>query len=562
MGKQKSKNKNTLCSPARRQVLGMLSAGALTPLMNNPVRVLIAGLVDGIIMRSQAQAATNVNLPPRNYVFLGFAGGPLRVHFDNPLTPYTNQAVVANAGIVSRWTNSTAAAYTSTSFTRNGNTLNMPHLWNCSLPVSGGGTVPMASLLDNMLMIRGINNGSDGHALNYFKTTRPVNQSSSIDGAVSERSNMSIPAAALLGANDGAFKAATGVSPSMMPNNDNPLLSILKAFDKSSDGLTSNFLSRQQAMDVAMQSAMKNLSDYAKSRIPGSENLYSMRSTAEKVLQAGIGNVQSAYQGLVQKYRGLVQAVGNSAIPGISDVNVSVSGLPKDSLTIAPNEYVSSSLDMRTMINGKCTVSNLAENFAVAEYLLVNGFTNSINMGMSSAFGLNFLNNGSSGEWGLDEHYGGGMVSMMANSFYWRAVATCIYEFANVLKSKNLWKDTVMHLGGDFGRNPNNRGSGSEHGWMCNSVSIISGAITKPYVVGNTYWNGSPYADRGLYTGTWGASAPTIVDGQAQELTLGHMASTVCSLLRVNSPTPNNNPLFGEQADGTIVPLVELAKNV
>ncbi|MEK6774864.1 MAG: DUF1501 domain-containing protein [Bdellovibrionota bacterium] len=556
MGKQKKD-----FQPTRRQVLGMLGTSMFTPMLSNPLRVLVAGIVDGLIMKSQAMAAVNATLPPRNYVFIGFAGGPMRVHFDCPLTPYTNQAVVANSGVVTRWTSASSAAYTSTAFTRGGNTVNMPHLWNCSLPTAAGGSVPMANLLDNMLMIRGINNGSDGHALNYFKTTRPVNQSSSIDGAVADRSNMAIPSASLLRGNSGAFKSKSGVAPSMMPAGANPLQGILSAFDQSKDGLNSGFQSRQLAMDSAFQQAMQSLGNYAKSGIPGTENLYTMRTTVEKVVRAGIGDLASAYNSIYQKYVGLMRAVATSPIPGITDTAISLGSFSQNGFRVGgATTYVGSGFDPRTMVNSNTNISLLAENFAVAEYLLVNGYTNSINMGSSSIFKLNFANNYN--EWILDEHSGGGNLSMIANAFMWRVVATFINEFANVLKSKNLWKETVIHLGGDFGRNPNKSGVGSEHGWMANSVSLISGAVTKPYVIGNTHWNGSPYADRNVYTGTWGAAAPTMVDGQAQELTLGHVASTICGLLRVESPTPNNNPLFTEQNGGTVVPLVEPAKNV
>ncbi len=560
--------------PTRRQFLAMMGSASL-PVISHPLSILVAGLADSIIMRSQAKAADI--LQPRKYVFLNLAGGPPRWLWDMPLAPYSNEQIVRNATVNTRFTSSTAAAYVATPISRAGATLNLPHLWSTNIPTANGGQVGMATLLDNMVMIRGVRLPSDGHENNNFKILRPVNSEPSLTGAVADRSQVPLPAVALPGAFKDSFKSRKGLAQSSISNyGGDPLGNLLSPFIQAGDGLSSSFQSQEMALDSVMNSVFSILSAEAKTRMPGSENLFSMRSDAERLVRQGVGNLQASYASLLAKYNQLISACASSVIPGVTDVRVAVGSLGRTNgvinATVADNgaTYLGPNADTRAMIHAQTKINGLAEGFAVAEYLLLNNYSTSVNMGVGSVNNLGLQDrynadgsyNGTTttGEWAFDEHRGGSFCSLIINSFLFKCISACTYELINALKSANMFDESVIQIGGEFSRSARNDESGSDHGWVAYTTSLFSGAIKKPMVLGNCNLDGYPGLYNGNYGGSWGTAAPVKVDGVEQELTLGHATSTVASLLRVSPPMPNNSSLVSEDSTGT-APTIELARN-
>jgi hypothetical protein len=578
MGKNR---KETLCCPTRRQALGMIGSAALAPVLFDPVRVLLNGLVDGILAKAQAVAA---GVPPRRYVYVGLPGGKARWAFDQPLVPYSGSAVMRNPHVVTRFqdggSKAGAPVYATVPVTRNGVTLHMPHLWGSTIPVAGGGTVPMADLLTNMLIIRGVNMAQDGHATNFYKQTRPVNSAPSLDGRVADHSSAPVPAVGMPGGSAEVFKSEKGIG--LVYTDDlwlygNPLSKILAPFDAAPDAVPSGFMSRRLAMETAVNQAMASLATEASQRMPGSENLYSLRNTAEQALKNGIGDVLGAYTRLRDKYQAIARATVALAMPGITDKPAYLTDLATynagkiNQTILSPGSYYVRNPDLTTLIGATTMINGLAESLAVAEYLILQGYSTSVSMGGGGIQGVRMidyressnpgvsLGDSNEGYWYTDEHGGGSVTGMILNSLHFRVLAACLYEFVQALKRAGLFNETVIQISSEFGRTPRKDESGSDHGWMAQSTSLISGVITRPTVLGNVRVDGSAYG--GDNPGSWGAAALTMVENVPQELTIGHMTSTVAELLRVEPIMPNNKTLVTESG-GAITPTVELAREV
>jgi hypothetical protein len=323
-------------------------------------------------------------------------------------------------------------------------------------------------------------------------------------------------------------------------------------------------------MDSAVQSALVSLGQQAKSSQPGAENLFAIRNSAEKLIRQGIGDLANEYSSLVTKYRSLVTRAISGSIPGVTDKPVRYQDLivangftPQTSI----QEGFIKNADVRSVLQANSRPDDLAEGYAVAEYLIKNGYSSAVHCGSGSMINLLFEDlrdrdnpdvagsTSNTGRWGYDEHFGGSVLSVIINSVMYRALSACIWEFIQVMKSNNLFDETVIQVGSEFSRTPRTDQSGSDHGWMANVTSLFSGTIKQPVVLGNTLLDSS-YAQ-----GSWGAAATVNVNGSEQELTIGHSTSTVARLLRVQPIVPNNGSLLSENSGGGVTALIEPAQN-
>jgi hypothetical protein len=552
MAKRNTKPRNKPVM-TRRQALAMMGKTGLLASAFEPARLVVGSLVDGMIAKAQADAGPG----PRNYVHIGLEGGPTRWTFDQPLAPYEPLSALAPCQQVYTRFNATTGAleYGVVSVTRNGATLNMPSLWANTIPTVGGGSAPMVNLLDNMLMMRGINLQQDGHPNNFPRQMRPVASAPSLGGRVADNASTPIPAVAIGGSPWEAYKSDKGVGQVYQDYlYDGALNEILRPFNVSQDGLSSTYVSRRNAMDSAIKTALASLGAYASSGMPGADNLYRMAGTAEAFLKAGIGNVSAEYTALEAKYQGLINACSATPIIGVSDRSLS-----KDNYLarhMKTNGAQISTPDLKNIITSSSTIPQLAGNFAIIEYMLRNKYSSTIMIGVGAASGFDYFNGGGDMYHYFDEHGAAVVPSLISCSFTYRALAACLYELITVLKANNLWYDTLIHIGGDFAREPNyeSLGGGSEHGWRGSCGSVLCGGITRPIVVGNIA------LDSGAgNVGTWGRAAPVSVEGTSRELTIGHLTSSISHLLRIQPLMPNDTSLVVESGN-QVLPTVELAK--
>jgi hypothetical protein len=565
---RRPKTKSTM---TRRQMLAVTGKASALASIFDPVQILLNSMVDGLITEARA-AGTGVK--PRHYVHIALSGGPQRWSWDSPLCAYETNgpaAMTASPNVINAFANNATAnagqgAYRTAPFTYGGRTINMPIMWSGNIPIPGGGNVPMANLLQHMLMVRGVNMLQDGHPNNMRRQIRPNPSAPSLGGRVADYLSAPVPSVALLESPWEDYKSEKGIGQvrytdfSLGAGSGGNLATLLAPFNASGDQLNGTFVSRRDALNQALRSALTSLGTYANSSNPGASNLYDMANNAETRLRQGVGNASTEYSTLYAKYQALITSCANQLstpaliLPGIMDKPVLAANYASQLKNAGTDGLTATVSDLRSVINANTNVVGLAGSFAIIEYLLKHGYSCSIMAGINDVNGLNYTGTANGG-WDFDEHSGGSVLSAIVNGFMYQALSACIYELATVLSAvpattpsgsnTHLFNETVIHIGGEFSRKPadSNDGRGSEHGWRAAVATIISGAVRAPLVLGNILKDADPAA-------TWGAAAPVEVDGEVQELTIGHATSTVAEILRIERLATNNSSLAIETSSG------------
>jgi len=521
------KKKKPQSGMSRRQILSMLGLGAVAYPVADPLDILTRGIVDGLIRQAQAQSS----IEPRNFVSILYSGAPPQWVW-NFLRPNGDaDSFIGNFSLKNSLTEDFYSGDSSKTQYRvvpvalpNGQIIHLPPLWQCQIPLSGGGSRPMIDLATNMMMFRGCNMQIDaGHFLGQALVVRPDRNGPSLTGLVADSSSKLLPALGLSPNGGGGvaaprrrtYKSKTGTGIILLEDPNDGLNQILSPFRNTDPVVTQAYIDKlneagPNGMKQKMKKAMEELADYARSRKPGSDALFQMRSKAESLFQQSFGNLTEEYTGLLLKYENLAKRCAEPVpfiIPsgGISPYNLTKSG-----------------------------ASGLAGQFAIAEFMLKQGLSSSITMTGTAPRVNGFAPRN-------DEHYSANPLlhtdrqkSVIGFSYQFRVLAAMLEEFRRSL-GPALWQETVVMVGAEYDRSPNNDRSGSDHAPGSNTLSIFSGAINQPFFKGNIKVNGSPNP---RYPGTWGNGAPVNTNfAQGIRITNDHVASTVAQLLRVESPT-------------------------
>ncbi|MGZ3771884.1 MAG: hypothetical protein ACXWRZ_17940, partial [Bdellovibrio sp.] len=505
---------------------------------------LMAGLVDGLVAKAQAQTSVQ----PRNLVAILYNGGPTRWAFDNFLKPHGSADAFINNPCVSNYISTTgyeknnaATSYQVepvdiTFGATQKRSIYLAPLWNRTIPAYSNGQIvfiPMSSLLDNAMIIRGVHMQVDiGHGTGPTLVTHPVSTLPSISGLVADQSNRPLSAVGigdgygynLSDAQTGAFYSSKGTGISLLRSGGTPLPDVLDSF---TNGTAVN-KSKLASLRSSMNDALLEMSQYASSGKPGADALYKMRNSAENMFYRSFGDLTAVYDALYTKYDNLEQQSAISALPNL---------IPSNIASVAANDYNAG--------------NDLPSQFAVAEFLLMNDLSSSITMTAGSNTKIGGLFNYA------DEHeQDDRQVSVITANFRYRALAAMIYELRRSLGAAR-WENTVVEVSAEYDRSPRKDMTGSDHAPEANTMSVFSGAIKQPLFIGNI----AVQSRDGDYTGTWGAAAP--VAGFADTPTIvtnENVASTLCSLLNVTSPFRAAS-LISTGSTG-IVSLAEEPKNV
>jgi hypothetical protein len=551
----------------RRALLQALAAGAAWRVFD-PITAAIAGIAGGASL--QARAGTKAD-KPRNYVFVYLESAPSRWHFDLPLNPFGG-AVPPNPGLNTGFVNG-QPAYRTAPVTAAGQTLEMPPLWSGTIPRPGGGEEAAARLLDNALIIRGCDMASDGHNNNRIRQIYPLAGAPSLNGLVADSSTAPLPAVTLAGGlMDEAYFSQGGVGILAWNSQDasrNALQQFLDPFVLDKKVSDHPLFQDRKALDKVIEATLAKMQSATARRQPGAGGVFRDRASATKLLNTELGNIADTYNGLFAKYRDLItQCATKWNLVGVNDQVVNTGALQsphRNSVLNGAQVVALENPDLRTILKGDSTIMNMAEGFAVAEYLLLQDYGAAINICAGLPLNFNMVVGGAPQNmfYFLDEHLQGTATSVLAmGGFYFRAVAACIYELSQVLKAKGKWEDTVIHVGSEFSRSPRSDGSGSDHGWEANVTSVYSGAIKKPMILGNTRVSASDsLAAAPVYGGAWGAAANVDHDKTIGHLNIGHVSSTIATLLRVERPM-NNFASVVEAKDNGVEAVIESAKNV
>lgn len=550
---------------SRREYLQIVTGSTAGVLLFNPYRPLFKALVDGLI--SSAQAAT-VSQTSKNYlVFLQY-GAPNRWMFDTFLNPTNESAAYVRNGSVQNFVNSANGLYSGvngeTSY-RNGagfqylkdgvqKTIHMPLIWDAPLPVYRNGVaefdqnspVYMRDYLRNAMIIRGVSMGVDiGHIRGPELVVRPTTSSSSLTGLVAEANGGPMPAIGIVGGGKPyvGYRSQKG-SPIAyaQAGGDGPLYNLLEPFVVNGAGnvVAASSVANELLMEQAMNEALAEIRAYALSSRPGSEALYdSISGTKELFSDAAVEftDLKSEFNAVAAKYKA-VTSLSRTEIPG---------------LLTTPQDINRNHSDL------------FSTGFAVAEYLIKKGYTTSFSFhcGTNASAGDGLSENGDVVrlQAGNDEHsIGNRQVSFMARHFVYRSFMACLHAFRESI-GESEWSNTVVQIGAEFGRRPRDvdTDGGSDHAPNANTYSLFSGAIRDFIPIGNIVRNG-----QGGNAGTWGASAPTQVEGIGGPITITKevACNTVADLIGVAHPVRNAPSLIRIGGDGNWVSKAEDPKNV
>ncbi len=507
----------------------------------------IGAIANGLIASAQAQELGATS--PRNYVAMLFPRAPSRWMWDSMLAPNRPQnSLLTPAGLASigslsnlptgfdpfvsnigmgNWISDNVYSADNSKVQyrfepvvlSDGRVIFAPPLWNRTIPIVGGGSVPMKVLLESAHILRGIDMQADqGHSVT--RVTRPIATEPSINGIVADASHLPISAVGTsigIGPQLGGYASRSGKGMSMVSHlQPSPLDMLLGPFVSSSPDSANSMSVTQQAgkrqnLRPHIDAVLNALKAHTATERPGSDILYANRSKAEALFTRSFGNLLDEYTLLFNKYSDL-QSRCLAEIPNI---------LPSASTVAGYN--------LATGAFG----TSLPAQFAIAEFVIRNKLSSSITMSgvEEGIFGTrvgNLFNDN-------DEHgQTNRQLAVICHSFQFRVLAAMIYEFQNAIGSA-AWEQTVLHVSSEFDRMPRNDQIGSEHASDSNVHAMFSGAINKFMLVGNIKVNARPTSPN--TDGTFGAAGLTNTNFGMQNLNLEHAASTVCSLLGVASPT-------------------------
>lgn len=536
---------------------GLCSSGAFNTFLTS--------MMVGFAQKANAQAAgDDPAFEEMKFISLVMAGGLPRYYWDLPMKPSDSDTLIANPMVATRF-NKSGSQITTEYATTKINGYNMPWIWSGQMPTIGG-TVAMKELAQHMLIMRGIDLQIDSHEIDRFRQVAPVPGGISLSGLVADHSNTPIPA---IGRNGGGsyYQGEKGIAYLEM-GGTNPLSAALAPFSPMSSMLSMNNAQVESAIDAALIRMQKNSQDKNKF-LPST---FSSRFNAKKLMLRKFGDLQSQYTTLLNKYRSLITRSFSPTdalkLAGVEDLIVS--GTRDGRQRFLENEYYSGA-SIQSLTDNQTFIAELAEGMAIAEYMVINGLSSSVNIQSGNFANLicdeafnkvtqKIARTNSRMAYSTDVHFTGTEIGVVLFTRYYRAISACLYELMARLKETkvasggNLFDKTVMTVTSDFNRLPRLDASGADHGWQGSNFTVISGAIDELQVVGNV--KTTDVNKRG----TWGI-AGGLTELGGREAIIGNAASTVANILDIKTPTPNDMS-FTTKEKGKVKLAIKSTKNI
>ncbi len=543
----------------RRQFIKNSSkALATAALLDGPFSLLMDAISQGAISRAYAETTGS---SPRKWVDMRTYGAPPRWVYDLILkngtaddanfVPGTPGGQLANKLVLNGDGRYTSGIY---STIKVGN-LGLPHIWGTMVP-SVGGTRPMTDLLSNFLILRGINTGNPGHGGSEAGHFRAPGSVKSLPAIAGDSSTAPI-AAAFSGNPMYSYYSAVGKSPLLLTGNY--FTAIAAPF--SSPSSVTNIRQRELLLKTYIDATRTALASRAIRNHPDAQIIKTSIHSAQAMMGQAFSTMATQYVTLQAKYAALISRALATTIVGVNDYPigaVATAAAPRNLHHQVAGRKVNAA-DLRTLVdptrtsadsanpNASSAIPSMANSFAIAELVLLNGFSDSLTLELNSITAI--LDGTVVSGYVVDEHFTGMLASVYINSLYAVAHASCMLEFIERLKAANIWNETVVAVGSEFNRAPLNNGSGSNHAPNAASIQLYSGCIPGPMVLGHIASDLYPTD----YKGTYGAGA--LVPELGLPTDLGHLTNTVASLLRQPMPVSARQPMVdgsGNTAVATI----------
>lgn len=496
------------------------------------------------------------------YVHLNIAGGPCRWLFDNPIAPAKNSKFDSHPMIVNKFANNGKEANFSKMIYERTKVQDfyMPKFWDMDLYTSGGKR-KASELLDNCLIVRGVHMGIDGHSLNNRRLLSPVPGKPNLTGLIASNSDKVFPSVNLVadsgvaGVAGGTFYSDKNATQVDVPqNHENPFQFLMNPFVS---------IKEQNILFSKIENEYGELKDILKLDFAKLKKRYqTLKSIYEKNILDSIRSLD-------------IEGLSDRSIKGLSSEKISLGNVKKELSYYANNEVHIGNKDFRSVLKTSL-IENLGNEFAITQILIENDLISTLTLNINTLTHLYYedsfesesferviqgvkdtffkVNNlkkyeksvDRTHEFQLDSHDTGLLTNMFLSTYFYRGISSCLLEMKRQLQKSNKWKEVIFHLASEFDRDPRPDGSGSEHGWNGHISSFFGGAIEGLQVVGNVEISSR---DNSYYTnnGTWGQGAK-VKDLDNRFLVYGNIISGLSSFFGVNTPTPNDNPLFTRKA--------------
>jgi hypothetical protein len=284
---------------------------------------------------------------------------------------------------------------------------------------------------------------------------------------------------------------------------------------------------------------------------------------ARDLIQKQFGDLSVVWSSLVGKYSDLIKRSFQTKVPGLNDKPIGLplsqraKGDPTYTMVDMSKDYLSTTEDLNSLITDQTTVVNMAESFALAEFILLNNLSDSVSLQLGSNGGINVPGLNGLQAISFDQHFVGSVPGILMNNLTAVAHASCLLELISTL-GPDLWKNVVINCAGEMVRAPVPGGRGSDHSSSAN-MTIYSGAITEPIVVGNILSDGKQYSTSN--PGTWGTAGP-LKELNNEPVQLTHAHNTAAVLLGLPAPIAARPSLVVMKSDGTVTQAVADGKIV
>jgi hypothetical protein len=578
----------------RRKFIKLAGQTGMIAAADPVVKQMLGSIYDGYINEAKAQGIT-----PRNLVYFGMLGGATSWYFHNPLAPSPgDQNLFLNGSKqVATRINGVSAdqrgnpvynlEYATTQVSRNGKTLNMPHMFSWTMPHSNGGQRPTTDICENMLMIRGIEMDDNSHDFNQRKMYGPIPGEPSITGIGADASQTNLPFVSV--GDSPYFKSLKGTGEIKVSRSENNYISkIMEPFESP----VANSFRGNLSLRDRIYSALGVIKGHSGGENNFFKGLLDTREKAEAVIVAGISEFIQEFETARAKYENLIhRSIRNTNLPGLTDqplpgcqFPITVEGDVEFKGNRSENGYryatcqfqhyskVMCGSDIRNYLTN-ISLRWLDKEFAMIEVLLKNNLCSTISCQLyaindiewiygqnlsrsydsstnTTTFNITSEEPETSYSFGYDNHSGGYLISLLIYTLQYRAFASCLAELQDQLKNvtysngKNAWNETLVVLYSEMGRAPDDRGT--EHYGNGNAIAMWGGVL-KFDCLGDIYNESYSNHLRNSFPGTFGSGKEMVSSDpnlNNRRIINANVASTIAAICRYPiSPAPNNNSL-------------------
>lgn len=493
-------------------------------------------LMDVILRNNMAKASGKAESAAR-FVNIQFTGGPPQWYFSQPLSPFDNGDDVVLPGnfgtALKKVGTSARPILVGKKINFGGQEVFLPPVWDLK---SAGTGIEFKSLLENSMMIRGIDMQINSHIVNRMRPLRPVPSYPSITGQVADRSDLPVAATGSSGSwSTRTYKSRSGASVTQA-NVGNPIPSLIDAFKHD--------VSTPDELELTTTQVLDALDRYASHHRFSTKGAEKQQTASYSMFARHLNGFQADWNQLRDKYLAIISKELRAVFPDITDVGDTSDG---------SNFYqTQSGLFLAGTFGETMSRANLnltAHAFAFVEFVLTRNISSSVTVdipGLTMATLENFIDKdgkiAAASNISTDQHTTGAVASVYYTSLYYRGILGCLTSLKQALETADIFKDTLIQFSSEFSRTAKADNSGSDHGFLGASTLLFGGMIKTPGLIGNISKEPKNPRTRVSHPGTYGEASVFFRD-EGRPIQNDDVVATVCNMLNIPNVGVKGRPL-------------------